>query len=130
MLTKAILICSLLTYLTNAAVIRGDNFPVYFQLLLNQFSFGQVMELHTSNSVQLVRVSGRGTSTTARSRKSVGLPSVADLKRSNSTVFSEDSYQLSMIPIQVLWVHNDSGGSTWINAISEHGQKLALPSQT
>ena len=21
-----------------------------------------------------------------------------------------------------LWVHNDSGGSTWINAISEHGK--------
>ena len=30
MLTKAILICSLPTYLTNAAVIRGDNFPVFF----------------------------------------------------------------------------------------------------
>ena len=22
---------------------------------------------------------------------------------------------------ETLWVHNDSGGSTWINAISEHG---------
>ena len=32
---------------------------------------------------------------------------------------------LSIILIQVLWVHNDSGGSTWINAISEHGQSLA-----
>ena len=49
----------------------------FFQL----FSFGQVMEMDTS-SVQLVRVSGRGTSTTARSGKSVGLPTVADLKRS------------------------------------------------
>ena len=32
-----------------------------------------------------------------------------------------------MIPIQVLWVHNDSGGGTWINAISEHGESLAKP---
>ena len=31
----------------------------------------------------------------------------------------------SIVLIQVLWVHNDSGGSTWINAISEHGQSLA-----
>ena len=83
MLTKAILICSLPTYLTNAAVINGENFPVYFQL----FSFGQVMEMDTS-SVQLVRVSGRGTSTTARSGKSVGLLTVADLKRSTPRLIS------------------------------------------
>ena len=31
---------------------------------------------------------------------------------------------ISMILIQVLWVHNDSGGSTWINAISEQGEIL------
>ena len=48
-------------------------------------------------------------------------------------VFSEDwhlincHHLLSMIPIQVLWVHNDSGGGTWINAISEHGESLAKP---
>ena len=119
MLTKAILIYGLATYLTDGAVIKGENCSVSSRI---QFSSCQVRFLvePPTSSVQWARVSGRRTSTTATSQKRVGSHTVADLTRSKSSLPALTA--VNVILIQVLWVHNDSGGSTWINAISEHGE--------
>merc|ERR1711971_259772 len=86
MLTKAILICSIPTYLTNAAMIKGHG-SAYQHCPVGEGEWkGNI------NDGQMKEVSGL-----AYSRRSQ----------------------------EVLWVHNDSGGSTWIDAISERGARLA-----
>merc|ERR1712130_322605 len=89
MLTKAILISSLATLLTDAAVIKG---PFSRGVTHQQCSVGEGEWKANINDGYITEASG-----------------LAYSRRSD----------------EVLWVHNDSGGSTWINAISEHGRRLA-----
>jgi len=89
MLTKAILISSIATLLTDAAVIKG---PFSRGATHQQCSVGEGEWKANINDGYITEASG-----------------LAYSRRSD----------------EVLWVHNDSGGSTWINAISEHGRRLA-----